>query len=49
MTIHVNSPTALEVNKYFRCRICKRRRLHAVKCFEWYTWTAHCKKCGEEL
>lgn len=35
--------------RYFRCRRCKRKRLHDVRFYEWYSPSARCRKCGRVI
>lgn len=40
------SPTPREqAKKIYKCRKCKRRRLHLVKFYEWYGPDARCLTC----
>jgi len=40
------SPTPRdEKKKFYKCRKCKKRRLHLIKHYEWYAPTGKCLKC----
>lgn len=49
MTVHIHAPQPTWVHRRARhCKQCKRRRVHAVYCYEWYDPDWRCTSCGRD-